>query len=237
MPQMLKRFKENKKGRDFAVGDLHGCIDQLHAALLSVNFNKKVDRLFSVGDLVDRGPNSLACLRLLNERWFHAVRGNHEDMMVHAISKTESFDMRGAWFRNGGDWYNTLTPQELIELDELLVKVKKLPYVIEVPCNNKMIGILHAEHFGESWVTKKDLELPYVLDAILWGRGYGLMRPHEATEAHIMKGIDVVIGGHTPREWAPFYIQNRLFIDGGCYMSVIEKRNWGKLIIVNLAEV
>lgn len=66
----------NSLGRDFIVDDLHGCLDLLDIELDRVGFDPAVDRLFSVGDLIDRGPDSMGCLRLLNKPWFFAVRGN-----------------------------------------------------------------------------------------------------------------------------------------------------------------
>ena len=43
----------NRKGRDFIVGDLHGCVDALRYLLREIAFDPASDRLFSVGDLVD----------------------------------------------------------------------------------------------------------------------------------------------------------------------------------------
>ena len=54
----LQRFELNTAGRDFGVGDIHGYFTKLQAALDAIGFNPAVDRLFSVGDLVDRGPES-----------------------------------------------------------------------------------------------------------------------------------------------------------------------------------
>ena len=86
MSDLLHHFDINELGRDFVVGDLHGCIDHFERLLDQIEFDAEKDRMFSVGDLVDRGPDSMACLRLLKEPWFHAVLGNHEDMMLDAVS-------------------------------------------------------------------------------------------------------------------------------------------------------
>ena len=82
MTTFHQHLPANTVGRDFIVGDLHGCLDLLHAELARLQFEPAKDRLFSVGDLADRGPDSMGCLRLLREPWFHAVRGNHEDMLI-----------------------------------------------------------------------------------------------------------------------------------------------------------
>lgn len=76
----LRRFDLNTKGRDFAVGDIHGCFSKLDAALRKVRFSPAHDRLFAVGDLVDRGPESALVLEWLVQPWFHSVCGNHDLM-------------------------------------------------------------------------------------------------------------------------------------------------------------
>ncbi|GAB3268973.1 diadenosine tetraphosphatase [Chitinimonas naiadis] len=64
----------------YAVGDLQGCLQELLSLLEQVGFDHGRDRLYLVGDLVNRGPESLAVLR-----WVHAhqasvrvVLGNHD---------------------------------------------------------------------------------------------------------------------------------------------------------------
>lgn len=75
----LKRLAANSAGRDFVVGDLHGQYDLLMGELDRAGFDRDTDRLICVGDLVDRGPQSVECLSLLREPWFFAVLGNHAD--------------------------------------------------------------------------------------------------------------------------------------------------------------
>ena len=72
----------NTTGRDFIVGDLHGCRGMLDTLLEYAGFDASQDRLFSVGDLVDRGPDSEGCLDLLREPWFFPVMGNHDAMLL-----------------------------------------------------------------------------------------------------------------------------------------------------------
>ena len=54
----LERFERNESGRDLVVGDIHGMFPHLSALLAQLEFDESRDRLFSVGDLVDRGPAS-----------------------------------------------------------------------------------------------------------------------------------------------------------------------------------
>ena len=50
-----RHFSTNTKGRDFVVGDIHGELEMLKSELVKVGFDHSKDRLFSVGDMVDRG--------------------------------------------------------------------------------------------------------------------------------------------------------------------------------------
>jgi bis(5'-nucleosyl)-tetraphosphatase (symmetrical) len=47
----------------YAIGDVHGCFETLRALLARIGFSPRHDRLWLVGDLVNRGPRSLETLR------------------------------------------------------------------------------------------------------------------------------------------------------------------------------
>lgn len=140
---MITQFSVNESGRDFVVGDLHGMFSLLQSALEHLQFDPKVDRLISVGDLVDRGPNSLECLKLLDESWFYSVKGNHEQLMEDYLTGGRT----GAWwFHNGGGWWLDLDILEKDEVNRLMPKVQMLPWIILVPMRNgKRFIVLHAE--------------------------------------------------------------------------------------------
>ena len=106
---MHKSFLQNVAGRDYIVGDIHGCFSRLQAHLDQLGFDAAVDRLFSVGDLVDRGPESAQALEWLDKPWFHAVRGNHEQMAIDHVAGNS--DAR-TYIGNGGGWFLALTRPE-----------------------------------------------------------------------------------------------------------------------------
>jgi bis(5'-nucleosyl)-tetraphosphatase (symmetrical) len=64
----------------YLVGDIQGCYSELVALLKQVSFNREVDQLYVAGDLVARGPDSLATLRFIKSLNGSAkvVLGNHD---------------------------------------------------------------------------------------------------------------------------------------------------------------
>ncbi|MDD4967531.1 metallophosphoesterase, partial [Halothiobacillus sp.] len=80
---LFKQLLINPNGRDFVVGDIHGNLARLEKVLDYHQFKPESDRLIAVGDLINRGTDSLNTLRLLSEPWFFSVAGNHERMISH----------------------------------------------------------------------------------------------------------------------------------------------------------
>ena len=66
----------------WVVGDVHGCARELSDLLDEIRFDPAGDELWSVGDLVNTGPESLEALRLWSDAGGRAVIGNHD---VHAL--------------------------------------------------------------------------------------------------------------------------------------------------------
>lgn len=71
----------------YAIGDLQGCLAPFQALLAEIGFNPGSDTLWLTGDLVNRGPQSLATLRFVrrHEHCMQTVLGNH-DLNLIAIA-------------------------------------------------------------------------------------------------------------------------------------------------------
>ncbi|MFT5887811.1 MAG: bis(5'-nucleosyl)-tetraphosphatase (symmetrical) [Zhongshania sp.] len=78
----------------YAVGDLQGCLSPLQCLLKDVNFNPASDQLWLVGDLVNRGPDSLVTLRFLYAMRdsLHITLGNHD---LHCLALARGITDRG----------------------------------------------------------------------------------------------------------------------------------------------
>ncbi|MBU2741858.1 metallophosphoesterase [Acidithiobacillus albertensis] len=163
----IVRHAANTQGRDFIVGDLHGCAGYLDTLLRYVGFDPSTDRLFSVGDLTDRGPDSPAVLDWLREPWFLPVLGNHDAMLmavlmdqletvsdVKEMSPVDRVRIEvygGSFFSNGGKW---LLPflQGSAHLDTLagwLDLLRGMPLIRVVGADSpSRFHVAHAELLG-----------------------------------------------------------------------------------------
>lgn len=221
----IKRFAANTVGQDFAVGDIHGHFTKLQVALDAAGFNPAVDRLFSVGDLVDRGPECRDALEWLAKPWFHAVRGNHDDYVV----QFDTCDVEN-WIYNGGSWFAGLNRDEQ---EEFRCQFAEMPIAIEVETPNGLVGIIHAECPFENWEQlRQELEAPesqgrlkQVQNTCLWSR-----RRIELEERHEVIGVCALMVGHTPLEH-PAILGNVIYIDTKGW------RDEGYFTLINLASL
>ncbi|HHZ8506600.1 TPA: metallophosphoesterase, partial [Morganella morganii] len=99
---IYQRISGDQYRNIWVVGDLHGCYQLLIDRMQQIDFDKQTDLIISVGDLIDRGDQNVECLDLLNEKWFAAIRGNHEQMAIDALFSGGDVNN---WLHNGGNWF------------------------------------------------------------------------------------------------------------------------------------
>jgi hypothetical protein len=210
--------------RRIFIGDVHGCFGELQQLLEEVAYRPGSDRLRFVGDLVDRGPDSVGVVRLVRALCQRGealcVVGNHEEKYVrfrrrlaqaHDDAGQVSMvfpDHKRAIFDQLGDddhaWLASL-PDYLLEEDLLLVHA----------------GVCPRHH-----LTRADLDRRKYRDRLLRlrrvdgeGRMLGLDDPGEA-EAHSWSAdydgrLGTVVYGHDPLD-EPAVLPHSLGIDTGC---------------------
>lgn len=219
----VQRFKRNLKGRDFVVGDIHGHFNLLQKAIDAVGFDPAVDRLFSVGDLVDRGPESEHSIDWLSMPWFHAVRGNHEQMAIDSHRSGEH-DLHCI---NGGLWFYAL---QWDERSEIVTRLSSLPIAIEVETASGMVGLVHADCPRRDWsdliatLEQVGAEADHVEAMCQWSR----KRITDRDDSFV-QNVRAVIVGHTPLD-APTLLGNVYHIDTGGWMP----ERGGRFTLMNL---
>jgi len=104
----------------YLVGDLQGCCDPLERLLQTLDFSPSRDHLYLLGDLVNRGPDSLGVLRRLRalEGSVTCLLGNHDLHLLavaHGVRKPHRSDTLDAILQapDREDWLNWLRQQRL----------------------------------------------------------------------------------------------------------------------------
>jgi serine/threonine protein phosphatase 1 len=187
---LLLTLPQNHAGRDFIVGDIHFKIRELHRGLQALAFDRSVDRLIAVGDLIDRGPDMLDGLTLLGEPWFFCVRGNHEQMLIDAYRANPHLP----YSAHGAGWWMTIDESSK---PMIIAKLESLPLVIEVEAAQGRVGVVHADvPRGLAWdgFTQR-LADTQVQAVAQWGRER--IKTHQA---HGVAGAWRICVGHT---WVP----------------------------------
>lgn len=207
----IVRHEANMTGRDFIVGDLHGCVEHLHTILRHVGFNESADRLFSVGDLVDRGPDSPGALELLKAPWFYPVMGNHDAMLLAVlmeyaglwpelsdVDRVRAEVYASAFFGNGGKWLLKSFLRDETHtsaVTEWLTLLRGMPLIRVIGTGLSRFHVAHAELLGEDtdWCDLT-LDQPDAEDNPLWEH------PHDIWGFDMFgDGVDHVMWGRELR--------------------------------------
>lgn len=104
--------------RTLAISDIHGEQEKLSRLLKAADYNPDRDRLVLLGDYIDRGPRSRDVLNTvsgLKNQGVVVLKGNHEDLMIQALT-LKGEEQWNRWVkRNGGD--KTLLSYGILERD------------------------------------------------------------------------------------------------------------------------
>jgi len=201
----VERFGLNTKGRDLAVGDIHGHFGRLEAALAAARFSPEHDRLFAVGDLVDRGPESAEVLAWLERPWFHAICGNHDLMTWRRAMNNPIPDVDHRL--HGGEWLDACDGDTQVRIATCL---NALPLAIEVETPGGVVGLVHADFPYDDWQAIRGAGFSLDdEDACLWS-----IDRYRMQYAKPVRNVRAVVHGHmTLRK--PAQLGNVYYIDTG----------------------
>lgn len=213
----------------YAISDIHGCCATFKALVNEHIKLTKEDKLFLLGDFIDRGPDSKGVLDYVmelieNDYQVFPVIGNHEWMLLTGF---EDKDMLNSWFANGGK--NTLAsfgaktihdiPKKYIEF------IKTFALYVDIPD-------FYLVHAGFNFETPDFLEDKW---SMLWIRHW-----YEDINPELLEG-KIIIHGHTPKKIdniradfqnMPYPVVN---IDAGCF--AYNREGYGNLCAINLTEM
>jgi len=89
------------------IGDIHGSCREFSD--LYGKLTAHTDEIYTVGDLIDRGPDSKGVIQFCIDNNIQPVMGNHEDMLIRAIRRSRYEVIPGyetnlsSWICEGGD--------------------------------------------------------------------------------------------------------------------------------------
>ena len=210
----MPRFARNAAGRDFVVGDIHGCFSHLSRSLQAIGFDAAVDRLFSVGDLVDRGPESDQVLEWLAQPWFFAICGNHDFMAWRSALGNPYVTVDH--LAHGGQWLEKLEPVPRVEIGKALAA---LPLALEVETAAGLMGLVHADCPFDDWHEMQAVPWASVEptssvgECCLWS-----FERYTRRYAAPIRNVRAVVHGHVVIK-APEVLGNVHFIDTGGWKS------------------
>lgn len=88
------------KGKTFVIGDIHARIDALIDCIRRSKFDKEVDTLIVLGDVVDGGYDTKECVEeLLTIKNLIVIKGNHDNWFIKHIDEGWSENL---WLHQGG---------------------------------------------------------------------------------------------------------------------------------------
>ncbi len=196
---MMICHKTQSPERLIAVGDIHGCLDQLKALMNQVN-PSLADQVVFLGDYVDRGPASSCVIDYLlafNKNFPATVflRGNHEQMFSDYLEKCDptTFLLNGGThtltsYKQAGNWP---IPEAHRSFLRTLRNIYETEQHIFVHAGLRPGVSLANQDVGDLlWIRDEFINSDYD-----WGK--------------------TVVYGHTPRQ-EPLITKTRLALDTGC---------------------
>lgn len=194
--------------RTFIIGDVHGCALTLQRLLFEELRLSRHDRLYLLGDLIDRGPRSREVLetlmRLISAGYsINSIRGNHEEMVLNACRNRDFFLL---WIENGGKaTLQSFGAEDACEIPHRYIQfLSTFPHYIQL---EKFI-LCHA---GLNCLAPDPLS---DTESMLWGRDLPVI-PERL-------GGRRVICGHTVLPFPKIVAglsSDRIILDGGCVFT------------------
>jgi protein phosphatase len=205
------------------IGDVHGCLKELKELLGKLGYtetegvysHKARRRVIFLGDLVNRGPNSLGVLQLVDKMVEAGnalyVRGNHCNYILSYFKR-----INGKEYNRTREWVTALTPAEHLETAQLVQRLvgKAPPYLL---LDDGKLAVTHAG-LEQNMIGRLSTRIynfcingEYTPESV--AKGHPVRRDWAAT----YRGKTMVVYGHTPTaKLDPEIRHNTANLDQGC---------------------
>jgi len=146
------------------IGDIHGCFNTLVKIYDEVSAKYPDIKIYSVGDLVDRGKFSFEVVEFIKSKKIKFTAGNHDLMFYYFITQP-THPIGKSWIYNGSEATMESYINHMTKMREHLAFIKKAPLFFDL----KDCFISHAgiSSFYKRSVKKNILENPEELDKLL----------------------------------------------------------------------
>ena len=201
--------------REIAISDIHGCHQTFLKLLETIDYSSSSDKLYILGDCIDRGPSSKEVLDWIMDNQKEGaeilvIRGNHEQMMIR--SKKEGIKQYLRWMKNGGEQVlESFGVENFLDIEKKYWDfLNELPYHI---ITDKYVFV----HAGLNFDKENPLE---DLKSILWIRNW-----HNNVDKEWLDD-KILLHGHTQVSVSEIEDQfddlerdKVINIDAGCYAA------------------
>jgi serine/threonine protein phosphatase 1 len=208
----------------YAIGDVHGEIEKLETLLGFIRDDARraggPAKTVFLGDLIDRGPDSRAVVarakQLCESGEAIAIKGNHEELMLHAYDKRESIGIYW-WAENGGDetiasymTANGVTDDFRDAIDRDHIEwLRTLPVMVRI--EGRGLVFVHGGIDPKTFPNCSD-------ELRMWTRSRAFFDSHTWPERDELTDL-LVVHGHTPtHDYEPDVQARRINVDtGACF--------------------
>ncbi|ALO43059.1 metallophosphoesterase [Pseudoalteromonas phenolica] len=201
----------------YVVGDLDGSLSGLQKALIRKGFVEHVDHLICLGDMIDRGSESVQLIQYLSDINADFVLGNHEHLMLESIISQDETAMH-LWSSNGGAWHHDVDKAKLDSVCNLFLNSS---LSIRLEYRGIEIGLSHTLPPSWNWSSPPE-KSEGTVESLLWSRE---LFKSQKQSSNI--GVNFSIHGHNSTQ-IPIWIGNTYHIDTNYY---------GRPTVVNLGNL
>jgi serine/threonine protein phosphatase 1 len=222
----------------YCIADIHGCYDEFMRLLKQINFSE-TDTLYVLGDVIDRGPQSLECISYVRSRKnIICLMGNHEHLMLDFFENSYKYNddefRYHDWIMNGGKQtmqqiqqnenlpagFSSDTDKRFAEVLEWL---RSLPFYVEIEVGGKEFFLSHAGCNARKTFQK---ERDYIWSREEFFKHKGLEGKHHIFGHTPVWDLHEIFGGervidecYNTAIWVDIRYGDKTCIDSGCYFG------------------